>query len=71
MKKIKLLFTTHYGRMLLGFILAVVGGLVAQNTEDKFEIGFWTMILGLSILLVYFFIMFIYGVKNEIKDLKK
>jgi hypothetical protein len=71
MKKIKLLFTTHYGRMLLGVIMAIIGGLFAQNTEDKFSIGFYTMILGISILLIYFIIMFVFGVINEIDNYNK
>lgn len=71
MKKIKLLFTSHYGRMLLGVILAVLGGLIAQNTEDKLDIGFWTMILGISILLIYFIIMFVFAVINEIDSFNK
>jgi hypothetical protein len=71
MKKIKLLFTTHYGRMFLGAIMAILGGIFAENTEDKFSIGFYSMILGLSILLIYFIIMFVFAIVNEIDSFNK
>jgi NhaP-type Na+/H+ or K+/H+ antiporter len=70
MKHIKLLFTTHIGIILLGVILTVLGGIIAENTEDKSDIGFYTMIGGLLILLVYFCAMMFYGIKNEINNMR-
>jgi len=71
MKLLKTLFGTHLGRILLGVILTIIGGLTMAHTEDKLHIGAALMILGLGTLVVYFVIMMIFGIKGTIEDNKK
>lgn len=82
-EKIKWLFITHLGRIVIGAILVVIGGSLSRDgvigeairnpqNYDNFDIFFWIMILGIMILLGYTIVMMAYAwVINPLRELKE
>jgi hypothetical protein len=77
--KLNYLFTAHFGRIILGIIIAVIGGTLSENgiigslfAPPKYDFFLWVMIAGFSLVGFEAVLLFVYGlIINPIKKLKK
>lgn len=66
------IFLTNIGRMLLLFVIAVVGSYMSDSENEKIsDIGYYSSVIAFISLFVYVLVFIFFAIKNTIQDFKR